>query len=460
MRASGSSSSARPAPPETGGGSGANVLSVCELVRAARTAIERELPSLWVAGEISNFRRYDSGHCYFVLKDSSAQVRCVMFRHRAALLGWVPRDGMEVEARAVPTLYEPRGDFQLVVETLRRAGRGALHAAFEQTKAKLLAEGLFDTARKRPLPAFPRTVGIVTSTAAAALRDVLATIARRAPALRVVIYPTLVQGEGAARQIAQAIEAAGERAECDVLVVGRGGGSIEDLWAFNEEVVARALAACPIPTVSAVGHETDFTIADFVADARAATPTAAAVMVSPDAGELARRLVALRERLRRAQQRLLEQRMQRTDIAARRLVHPGTRAREQAAALDHLRWRLAAAMQRRQAARALALERAALALAQSAPDTRTPAVRLERLARRAAHAAERRLAQAGARLERAQASLGHLNPLAVLERGYSITRGADGRLLREASAARPGERIETTLARGRLRSRVEPDGPD
>jgi len=225
-------------------------------------------------------------------------------------------------------------------------------------------------------------------------------------------------------------------------------------------VVARALAACPIPTVSAVGHETDFTIADFVADARAATPTAAAVMVSPDAGELARRLVALRERLRRAQQRLLEQRMQRTDIAARRLVHPGARAREQAAALDHLRWRLAAAMQRRQAARALALERAALALAQSAPDTRTPAVRLERLARRAAHAAERRLAQAGARLERAQASLGHLNPLAVLERGYSITRGADGRLLREASAARPGERIETTLARGRLRSRVEPDGPD
>ncbi|MFN7753931.1 MAG: exodeoxyribonuclease VII large subunit [Pseudomonadota bacterium] len=453
----------RPAPPcapfPAPEASTPSVLSVSALARAVREAIERDLPALWVAGEISNFRRYDSGHCYFVLKDRTAQVRCVMFRGRAALLGWMPQDGMEVEARAVPTLYEPRGDFQLNVETLRRAGRGALHAAFERTKAKLQAEGLFEGSRKRPLPAFARTVGIVTSTAAAALRDLLTTLARRAPSLRVIIYPTLVQGEGAARQIARAIELAGERRECDVLVVGRGGGSIEDLWAFNEEVVARALAQCPIPTVSAVGHETDFTIADFVADARAATPTAAAVLVSPDAAEVARMLAALRLRLRRAQQRLLEQRMQRVDLASRRLVHPGARAREQGAALDHLRWRLASALQQGQARRGLALERVALALVQAAPDSRELRAGLERLAQRLAHAGERRLARSTARVERAQSSLGHLSPLAVLERGYSITRGADGRLLREAAAAAPGERIETTLARGILRSRVEPDGP-
>ncbi|MBY0437483.1 MAG: exodeoxyribonuclease VII large subunit, partial [Burkholderiales bacterium] len=283
------------------------ILTVAELNRAAREAIEQALPSTWVAGEISNFRRYDSGHCYFVLKDAQAQVRCVMFRHRASLLGWQPSDGSEVELRGVPSLYEARGDFQLNVETMRRAGRGALFAAFEKLKAMLSAEGLFDPARKRPLPAFPRTIGIVTSTSAAALRDMLTTLRRRAPGLRVIVYPTLVQGEGAGRQVARAIATAGERAECEVLIVGRGGGSIEDLWSFNEEAVARAIAASPIPTVSAVGHETDFTIADFVADVRAATPTAAAVLVAPDAARLQEQLRSLSRAIGRAQWRLLEQ---------------------------------------------------------------------------------------------------------------------------------------------------------
>jgi len=455
MRAPGPSF-ARPDPVALAAGAG--ILSVSALARAVRQAIERDLSPLWVAGEISNFRRYDSGHCYFVLKDRAAQVRCVMFRGRAALLGWLPEDGMEVEARAVPTLYEPRGDFQLTVETLRRAGRGALYAAFERTKSMLQAEGLFDPARKRRLPAHPRTVGIVTSTAAAALRDLLITLSRRAPSLKVIVYPTLVQGEGAAAQIARAIAQAGERAECDVLVVGRGGGSIEDLWAFNEEVVARALAACPIPTVSAVGHETDITIADFVADARAATPTAAAVLVSPDAAELGRALDGLRQRLQRAQRRVLEQRIQRLDLVSRALVHPGARAREQAVALDHLRWRLSAARREAHATRARALERVARALSRQIPDTRAAGTRIEQMARRIAHAGDRRLASTEARLERARSSLGHLNPMAVLERGYSITRGADGRLLREAGSVRPGEVIDTVLASGRLRSRVE-DGP-
>jgi len=431
-----------------------DILTVAELNRAARDAIEQALPALWVAGEISNFRRYDSGHCYFVLKDAQAQVRCVMFRHRASLLGWQPSDGSEVELRGVPSLYEARGDFQLNVETMRRAGRGALFAAFERLKAKLSAEGLFAEERKRPLPAFPRTVGIVTSTSAAALRDMLTTLRRRAPGLRVIVYPTPVQGEGAGRQIARAIALAGERAECEVLIVGRGGGSIEDLWSFNEEVVARALAESPIPTVSAVGHETDFTIADFVADARATTPTAAAVLVAPDAARLHQQLQGLAALLGRAQWRLLEQRMQTLDHLSRRLTHPGARARDQAVALGHLQRRLAQAQARLLDAAAGRTARAAARLVRMHPDAAARGAELARLAARLAGAGSRRIERSHARLDALRASLVHLNPEAVLERGYSITRLPGGKVLQDAAQAPPGTAIETTLARGTVRSNV------
>jgi exodeoxyribonuclease VII large subunit len=430
------------------------ILTVAELNQAAREAIEQALPALWVAGEISNFRRYDSGHCYFVLKDAQAQVRCVMFRHRASLLGWQPTDGSEVELRAVPSLYEARGDFQLNVETMRRAGLGALFAAFERLKAKLSAEGLFAAERKRPLPSFPRTVGIVTSTSAAALRDMLTTLRRRAPGVHVIVYPALVQGEDAGRQIARAIALAGERAECDVLIVGRGGGSIEDLWAFNEEVVARALAASPIPTVSAVGHETDFTIADFVADARATTPTAAAVMVVPDAARLHEQLQAQAAALGRAQWRLLEQRMQTLDHLSRRLTHPGARARDQAVALGHLQHRLAQAQARLLDAAVGRAGHVASRLARVRPDAAAKAAELARLAARLSSAGSRLIERRQSGLAALRASLVHLNPEAVLERGYSITRLPGGKVLQDARDAVPGTALETTLAHGSVRSVV------
>jgi exodeoxyribonuclease VII large subunit len=430
------------------------ILTVAELNQAAREAIEQALPALWVAGEISNFRRYDSGHCYFVLKDAQAQVRCVMFRHRASLLGWQPTDGSEVELRAVPSLYEARGDFQLNVETMRRAGLGALFAAFERLKAKLSAEGLFAAERKRPLPLFPRTVGIVTSTSAAALRDMLTTLRRRAPGVHVIVYPALVQGEDAGRQIARAIALAGARAECDVLIVGRGGGSIEDLWAFNEEVVARALAASPIPTVSAVGHETDFTIADFVADARATTPTAAAVMVVPDAARLHEQLQAQAAALGRAQWRLLEQRMQTLDHLSRRLTHPGARARDQAVALGHLQHRLAQAQARLLDAAVGRAGHVASRLARVRPDAAAKAAELARLAARLSSAGSRLIERRQSGLAALRASLVHLNPEAVLERGYSITRLPGGKVLQDARDALPGTALETTLAHGSVRSVV------
>ena len=306
---------------------GREVISVSSLNRLARQRLESAFPLCWVSGEISNLTVAASGHAYFSLKDPQAQVRCVMFRNKAQTLGFRLENGLQVEARVLVSLYEPRGDFQLNVEGMRRAGQGDLYERFLRLKAKLEAEGLFAAERKRPLPAHPRTLGIVTSPQAAALRDVLTTLARRAPHVKVVLYPTLVQGEEAPRQIAAAIETAASRRECQVLLVVRGGGSIEDLWAFNEETVARAVAASPIPVISGVGHETDFTIADFVADRRAPTPTAAAEMASPNRLDLLHRLHGLENRLARRLTQTLEQRMQQLDYLARRLIHPGERSR-------------------------------------------------------------------------------------------------------------------------------------
>jgi exodeoxyribonuclease VII large subunit len=431
------------------------VISVSELNRIARETLERNLPLLWVAGEISNFKRYDSGHCYFTLKDAQAQVDCVMFRHRAQLQGWLPRDGAQVEVRALPTLYEARGKFQLNVEVMRRAGLGALYEAFERLKAKLEKEGLFDPARKRPLPRFPRAIGVVTSPQAAALRDVLTTLRRRMPRLPVVVYPAPVQGEGAAERLAAAIGLAGERRECDVLIVCRGGGSIEDLWAFNEEVVARAILACSIPVVSGVGHETDFTIADFVADVRAPTPTGAAELASPDRQELSKHLMHLAHRLSRNALRGLESRMQRLDFLSHRLVHPGERIRHQLGELRHLATRLTGGWERMLEDRGWRLREAGLRLAARTPGVAEFHRNCGELARRLREGARRQLEAVAALLARVDAHLKHLNPQSVLDRGYSITEDRQGRVVRDATRLVTGQDLKITFARGWADARVE-----
>ncbi|QNM95860.1 exodeoxyribonuclease VII large subunit [Chitinimonas koreensis] len=424
------------------------VWSVAELNRAVKGLLERELPILWVSGEISNLTVAASGHCYFSLKDASAQVRCVMFRNRAALLPFRPREGLKVEARAQVSLYEARGDYQLNIEAMRPAGLGALYEAFEKLKQRLAAEGLFEAARKRPLPPLPRAIGIVTSPKAAALRDVLSTLRRRAPGIPLVLYPTPVQGEGAAETVAAMIGRANARAEVDVLIVCRGGGSIEDLWAFNEEVVARAIAASALPVVSGVGHETDFTIADFVADLRAPTPTAAAELVVPDQAAHRLALAQAAQRLQRDFRRLIEGRMQKLDFLSRRLVHPGERLRGQAERLAQADLAL-----RRAQARLLEAKRwRLLGLAQRhghrRPDPALLARRLDELGLRLARAVQRGGERRGARLDGLAGRLAALNPEAVLARGYSLVETADGHVVRDAAELRSGQRLRLKFARG------------
>jgi exodeoxyribonuclease VII large subunit len=434
--------------------SGTNVITVGALNRLARESIEREIPLLWVTGELSNFRRYDSGHCYFTLKDAEAQVDCVMFRLKAQLLGWRPEDGMHVEVRACPTLYEARGKFQLNVEAMRRAGLGALYEAFARLKARLEAEGLFDAARKRPIPRFARRLGIVTSPNAAALRDVLTTLRRRMPGLAVIVYPTPVQGEGAGARIARAVAVASARAECDVLIVCRGGGSMEDLWAYNDEALARAIAACSIPVVSGVGHETDFTIVDFVADVRAPTPTAAAEIVSANRVEICDRLRHLTSRLHRIVQRALESRMQRLDYLSRSLVHPGDRLRSQRQHLAHLANRLCGAWKHASQAHVWRLRTVARELDAARPDLAALERRRLEYGRRLQESARARLATAGGRLAALEAHLKHLDPTRVLERGYSIVADASGAIVHDARQLRTGDPIELRFGRGSAEAEV------
>jgi exodeoxyribonuclease VII large subunit len=429
-------------------------LTVSQLNVITRELLERELPLLWVSGEISNFTRAASGHCYFSLKDEQAQVRCVMFRHRLASLDWTPANGARVEVRATPGLYEARGEFQLNVEFMRRAGVGMLFERFTKLKAKLEAEGLFDQQRKKPVPGFPRKVGVITSAAGAALRDVLTTLRRRMPTIGVIVYPTLVQGEGAAQQIVAAIQTAGQRGECDVLIVCRGGGSIEDLWAFNEEGVARAIAACPVPVVSGVGHETDFTIADFVADMRAPTPTGAAELVSPDGAQLSRRLARIADALSRNSWRALERRMQHMDFLARRLVHPGERIAAQRRHLAQLAARLQGVWGRAQDAREWQTAHLAHRLAAAAP--RLDALRggVVQLAQRLARVLSYRLERHEHQLARLQAHLLHLDPERVLTRGYAIVRREDGVIVRRADQLSLGEALEVKLGQGAVSAEV------
>ena len=388
-----------------------HILSVSELNRLAREVLEQSFPLFWVSGEISNLTRAASGHWYFSLKDASAQVSCVMFRGRNSYLDWTPKEGDKVEARALVTLYEARGNFQLTIEFLQRAGAGALFEAFEKLKAQLQQQGLFDPAFKQSIPAHPKQIGIVTSPDAAALHDVLTTLKRRMPSIPVVIYPTPVQGKGAATQIAHAINAAHERDECDVLIICRGGGSMEDLWQFNEEVVARAIANCRIPTISGVGHETDFTICDFVADIRAATPTAAAELASPSRESLLNKLRQLGDQLNRNSQYLISQRSQLLDYLARRLISPVQQIEQQKRQITQLNQRLSLSIK-------------------------------QQLTRQQKNLIQ--LAQ----------NLHHLNPQAVLSRGYAFAQNKHGDIITDSAQIKAGDDIQLTLAVGAAEARV------
>lgn len=403
-----------------GPASDAPVIPVALLVSSARMLLERHLGLSWIAGEVSGFTRAASGHLYFTLKDDRAQVRCVFFKSKAQGLAFSLRDGLAIEVRAIPTIYEPRGDFQLGVETVRLAGLGVLYERFLRLKSKLEAAGWFDPARKRQPPRMPRRVGVVTSLKAAALRDVLTTLRRRMPVVPVIVYPASVQGAAAAGEVAQAIGAANARREVDVLIVCRGGGSLEDLWAFNEEEVARAVFESELPVISGVGHETDFTICDFVADVRAPTPTAAAALAVPDRSALAALVAQRGERLARGWSHAAGTLAQRLDLAARGLVHPAARLARQQERLDALRGRLA-----RAAAALLSLTAAAVA--------------------------------------RHAGALAHLNPMAVLERGYALAERSDGSVVTDAERLRLGERLTLSFARGRAQADVaalEPPAPE
>jgi len=424
------------------------VLTVSELNRSTRQLLEQSIPLLWVKGEISNLKCYQSGHWYFSLKDTGAQVRCVLFSHKNQYIDWQPQDGMQVEVLALVTLYEARGDFQLNVETMQRAGLGELFEAFEQLKSKLEKAGLFSAANKKPLPSFPKQIGIITSPDTAALRDVLSTLQRRMSSLPIIIYPTPVQGKTAASNIAQAIEIACRHAKCDVLILCRGGGSIEDLWAFNEEIVARAIAASSIPIISGIGHETDFTIADFVADVRAPTPTGAAELAGRDYKELSHYLNALRSRIYRVTLHRIEYLMQQVDILTHRLIYPGDRIKNQLSHLQHLQNRLIKTWAHQFDKKHWKLLEFNQRLSAASPGT----VRLEEqqneLALRFRHAFSHYLETRAASLQHWQAQLSSLNPQSVLERGYSITYTMQSMVIRDSKQINSGDRIQVKFAHG------------
>jgi exodeoxyribonuclease VII large subunit len=427
------------------------VISVSALNQLARAALEAALPLLWVGGEISNLTRAASGHIYFTLKDAQAQVRCAMWRNRAQVLPFRPENGMRVEARALATLFEARGDYQLNIETLRPAGAGNLAEAFRRLKDKLAAEGLFDPARRRPLPAFPEGAGIITSPAAAALRDVLVTLRRRAPGLPVTIYPALVQGADAPRQLCAALATAAQRAKMDgidLILLVRGGGSLEDLWAFNDEALARAIAASPLPVVSGIGHETDFTIADFAADLRAPTPTGAAELASAGYFSARDTLAVTALRLRQSTTRQLETLAQRVDRCALRLVHPRDRLRRaRENAITHEQ-RLRQAMTVRLGEFAHRLSKLELRLNARIPAPTGLRRQVDGIGERLDRALFALIGTQKQRLGALSTGLRQLNPDAVLTRGYSIVRDAQGHIVRTAAVLQPDDMLAIQLAEG------------
>ena len=434
------------------------VFRVAELNFAIKQLLESNVPLLWVRGEISNLVKAASGHFYFSLKDDQAQVRCVMFRHKNQLLSEPISNGQQVEVLAVVTLYEQRGDFQLTVEQMRPAGLGILYERFERLKQLLQSEGLFTATRKRPLPTFPKRIGIITSPQAAALRDVLTTLRLRLPSVPVVLYPTPVQGTGSAEKIALAIQLANQRAECDVLIVCRGGGSIEDLWAFNEEVMARAIAASEIPIVSGVGHETDFTIADFVADERAPTPTAAAQRVVPDRHALLRGLQDQAQHLQRAQRNRLQNVMQAVDYLQRRLVHPAQQLQRRSQQLDQLQQRMQRAFAYRKQHQYWQWQSLAQRLRAASSDFVRLQDRQTNLSERLLKAMRAGQAQRLVRVDNAAQHLILLDPTKVLARGYSMVQDANGSVVSDAGQLAIGAELRITFAKGWARTEVKERG--
>jgi exodeoxyribonuclease VII large subunit len=442
-----------------------NIYSVARLASEVRAVLDGSFPLVWVRGEISNLAQPASGHLYFGLKDEAAQVRCAMFRAKRLHIGFRPENGQLVLVRARVTLYEPRGDFQLVVEYMEPGGEGALRMELERLKRRLAAEGLFAESVKRPLPPFPRQVGLITSASGAAVHDLLTVLGRRLPALPVLIYPAQVQGAGAVESLIGALELADRRRECDVLILARGGGSLEDLAAFNDESLVRAMRACSIPVVAGVGHEVDITLADLAADRRAATPSAAAELVAPSAEHLAQRLAVLGARLSHWEGRSIEARRQRLAAVQRHLalLHPSARLERGAQKLDELDRRLAESVKRRLQRLAARLEPARLALQGATPVRRLERAsgRLDGLAQRLDRSQRRALEHASARLARVLGGLEARSPLATLARGYAIvTRAGEGVILRDPAEAPPGTTIQARLARGSLRALVLAEMPD
>jgi exodeoxyribonuclease VII large subunit len=428
--------------------------TVTELNRRAKVHLEEGLGLVTVTGEMSNVIKASSGHWYFTLKDRDAQVRAAMFRNRAQWLEFVPKNGDHVRVRGRVTLFEARGDFQLNVEALAPQGAGDLHAAFIRLKERLAAEGLFDVERKRPLPAFALAVGIITSRVGAALHDVLTTLRRRAPTVPVVIYPATVQGTEAPAALMRALDVANQRREVDVLLLVRGGGAAEDLWAFNDEALARAISRSLLPVVSGIGHETDFTIADFVADVRAATPTAAAQCAVPDHAHLRERVRHGWAKYERAMARRCDSAQQRLDIAAARLLSPRERLARLAGRLAHATGRLHGLAQGLQRRRVALLNQSVARLDRAGPQTSARRRRLEaltaRLGKRLALATQSRRY----RLNQATTALEHLAPPKVLARGFAVVRDALGGIVRDPAAVSIGDPLHITLARGEVMASV------
>ncbi|MBB3227279.1 exodeoxyribonuclease VII large subunit [Luteibacter sp. Sphag1AF] len=431
-----------------------HVLTPTGLNRLVRDLLEDALGTVWIEGELSNVARPASGHVYFTLKDAGAQVRCAMFRTAASRLRFKAVDGLHVLIRAKVGLYEARGEFQLVAEHMELAGEGALQREFEQLKARLGAEGLFDTARKRELPPFPRRIGVITSATGAAVRDVLSVLGRRLPIAEVDVLPVPVQGREAPPAIAAMLRRASASGHYDVLLLTRGGGSLEDLWAFNDEAVARAIHASAVPVVSAVGHEVDFTIADFVADLRAATPSAAAELLVPDGADLERRLERLRQRMATLMSRRLQAQAQRADHLRARLQaqRPQARLARDAQRLDALRQRLLRAVSQANALRAARLDRLhGRLLAQHPRQKLLPwQRRITELQMRLRSAMERRIERDRARLTQQARTLHAVSPLATLERGYAIVLDSHERVVRQADNVAPGDALKVMLAQGQM----------
>jgi exodeoxyribonuclease VII large subunit len=433
------------------------IYTVSRLNRETKLLLEGSFPLIWVEGEISNLSRPASGHIYFSLKDSQAQIRCALFRGNQRGLGIALRDGMQVVVRARVTLYEGRGDYQLVVESAEDAGEGALRRAFEELRQRLATEGLFDASAKKPLPRLPRRIGLLTSPSGAVVHDILTTLKRRFPAIPVLLHPVPVQGQGAAEKIAAMIRLAGERGDCDVLILARGGGSLEDLWAFNEEVVARAIYACPVPIVSGVGHETDVTIADLVADARAPTPTAAAEMLSPNRADWLAAIERQQQRLMRLIASHLHDVGQHLDHLSARLVHPRdrlARLNDRFTAMGH-RLRLGQTQTRQRFAHALLSLQARLREHDPRGKLRAGVQQLTHERAMLEQAMHHVLARHDERLARSAHTLDALSPLATLTRGYAVLQKTDGSIIRRCADTRPEDALRARLADGTLECLVK-----